>query len=773
MVAQWRRAGVHLPVLLLVAAVLAAGSAAAAQRERLMLPVSINGVARGDFLALLDDADVLLRVQDLADAGVRGFEGRREPAEPGELVSLASLAPDVVFSLDTETVALRLTIVPRFLGTTVLDFKRERPEGMTYTQDTSAFVNYSVNWRDFKNVDAFAEAGVSLRGNLLYSSGSRDSQGRFVRGLTNYTVDDRERLRRWVVGDSFVTAGTLGAALFLGGVGVSRNFDLDPYFIRYPSLALSGAVTTPSTADVYVNGAVVRREQLPPGQFDLTNLSVPTGSGTAHIVIRDAFGGERTLASPFYASTSVLSKGLSEYSYNIGFARNPIGGSGPDYRSSPAFLGRHRLGVTDSLTPEMRLEARESLWSGGPGIAARLPFGDAEASLAWSRCHGETGAAASLAYRYIGRPFNFGAFARLMSARYANLGLAAAADRALSQIGVFAGIQAGRVGLTAQYETSRMRDSSPIERISISASLPLSREANVFLAGGRARHGGAATLEAFAGVSYAFAGGAMASISHDRSGDGGATTSASVQKSLPLGDGFGYQLNGSGAGGNSSMGRGVFQYQGEFGRYEASYEHINGQDVKTLSASGGIVMVGGAVSATRPVGQSFALLRVPGVRGVAGFSSNQPVGRTNGRGDLLVPQILPYYGNRLSIADTDVPLNYEVAATERTVAPPYRGGALVVFPVARIRPVVGSFLMEVSGRLIVPAYGRLTLIVGKKPVELPIGSLGDFYIENLPPGRHAAIVEYASAACDVTIEVPATDKPSINLGTLRCKVDAP
>jgi len=127
------------------------------------------------------------------------------------------------------------------------------------------------------------------------------------------------------------------------------------------------------------------------------------------------------------------------------------------------------------------------------------------------------------------------------------------------------------------------------------------------------------------------------------------------------------------------------------------------------------------------------------VPGVAGFSSNQPAGRTNGRGDLLVPQILPYYGNRLSIADTDVPLDYEVAATEMNIAPPYRGGALVLFPVERIHPVVGLLLMEFSGRLIVPAYGRLTLIVGRKPKEFPLGSLGDFYLENVTPGRHAAV----------------------------------
>jgi outer membrane usher protein len=772
-ISQGRRPGVRLAVLLILAAVLAAGSARAARRERVLMPVSVNGVARGDILAVLEDGDVLLSVEDLAAAGVRGFAGRREPAESGELVSLTSLAPDVAFSLDTETVALKLTILPRYLGTTVLDLKPGRPEGMRYTRDTSAFVNYAVHWNDFKSLDAFAEVGVSFRGNLLSSSGSRDAQGRFVRGLTSYTVDDRERLRRWVVGDAFVTAGTLGGALFLGGVGVARNFDLDPYFVRYPTLALSGAVTTPSTADIYVNGAVVRREQLPPGQFDLTNLAVPTGSGTAQIVIRDAFGGERTLASPFYASTSVLSRGLSEYAYNVGFARNPIGSRGPDYNSSLAFLGRHRVGLTDSLTPELRLEARGGLWSGGPGLAARLPFGEAEASAAWSRDHDDTGAAGSFSYRYVGQPLNFGAFARVMSARYANLGLPAAMDRARAQAGVFAGIQVGRVGLTAQYETSRMRDTSPIARISLSASLPISREANLFLSGGRARRGGTGTLEAFAGVSYSFAGGVMASLSHDRSGNGGATTSVNVQKPLPLAEGFGYQVNGSSLNSASGMARGVFQYQGDYGRYEASYEQVNGQDSKTLSASGGIVMVGGTVSATRAIGQSFALLRVPGVPGVAGFSSNQPVGRTNGRGDLLVPQILPYYGNRLSIADTDVPLDYEVAATEMNIAPPFRGGALVVFPVERVRTVVGSLLMEISGRSIVPAYGLLTLAVEKKRTEFPIGSLGDFYLENVAPGRHAVVVNYGTAACEITIEVPATERPSVNLGILRCKVDAP
>ncbi len=742
------------------------------QRERVLLPVSVNGVAKGDLLAFLENGDLFLRVADLEGAGVRGFSGRRVSEPDGDLVSLGSLAPDITFSLDLDAVALTLTTLPRYLGNTTRDLRTLRPDAITYSADTSAFLNYAVNWRDLKSFDAFAEAGFSLRGNLLYSSGSRDSDGRFTRGLTNYTVDDRARMTRWVIGDGVASAGTLGGALLLGGVSVSRNFELDPYFVRYPTFALSGAVTTPSTADVYVNGAIVRREVLPPGQFDLTNLQVPAGSGAATVVIRDAFGGERTLASPFYSSTSVLARGLSEYTYDIGFVRRPLGSSGGDYESGPALLARHRFGVTDSFTPEMRVEARSGSWSGGPGIALRLPFGEADASFAWSRDRQESGTASSFSYRYLGQPLNFGIFARALSARYSNLSLRASQDRPLTDGGAFVGFQAGRIGLTAQYEVSRMRDSDSSRQVTLSASVPLSSDVNAFVSAGHSRRGTVNALEAFAGLAFTLGGGAIASITHERHADGAAATSANLQKSMPLGSGYGYQVSAAG-GAASTSGRGLFQVQGPYGRYEAWYENVKGVSVETVSISGGIVDVGGTFALSRAVGQSFALLRVPGVEGVTGFSSNQPVGRTDARGDLLVPDMLPYYGNRLRIADTDVPRDYSIGQTEKTVAPPYRGGALIIFPVERARAITGFVRMEVKGQEIVPAYGTLIVPVEGRRIESPIGSRGDFFLENVPPGRREALVLFGDGACRVEIVVPDTQQQFFNAGTLRCAVETP
>src|SRR6266851_2817324 len=58
-------------------------------------------------------------------------------------------------------------------------------------------------------------------------------------------------------------------------------------------------------------------------------------------------------------------------------------------------------------------------------------------------------------------------------------------------------------------------------------------------------------------------------------------------------------------------GTGVIQYQNAIGRYEFEHDRINGDDANVLSASGGLVAIGGTVQAARPVDGGFALVRVP------------------------------------------------------------------------------------------------------------------------------------------------------------------
>ena len=139
-----------------------------------------------------------------------------------------------------------------------------------------------------------------------------------------------------------------------------------------------------------------------------------------------------------------------------------------------------------------------------------------------------------------------------------------------------------------------------------------------------------------------------------------------------------------------------------------------------LTAVGGLAVIGDGVFFSRRLDNSFALVDVPGIGGVHIFRDNQDVGYTSTSGKLLVPNLLPYYGNKISIADADVPLDRTIDSVESTVAPPVRGGAVVRFPVRRIQSVSGVLRVGVGSRDVVPAYGTLVVTSDGRRWESPI-----------------------------------------------------
>jgi hypothetical protein len=187
--------------------------------------------------------------------------------------------------------------------------------------------------------------------------------------------------------------------------------------------------------------------------------------------------------------------------------------------------------------------------------------------------------------------------------------------------------------------------------------------------------------------------------------------------------------------------------------------------------NGGLAVVGGSFNLTRPIEGGFALIRVPGSAGVRGTESNQVVGRTNAKGDLLVTDLLPYYGNVLGIEDSDLPLDYDVQETRRVVAPPYRGGALVTFEARRASAVFGTILLDDGSATKAPARGLVRLL--DSAGESPVGMRGEFFFETLEPGPHRAEVVYRGIPCRFTFTVPpATERRAgiTKVGEVRCQV---
>jgi outer membrane usher protein len=739
---------------------------ASAQDQRAVLELFVNGVSAGETLVVMRGTDALVPVATLSEAGLRSIAGQRETQNGRELVALASLGPDITFTIDEVDLKLVLTVNPNLLGRQVRDLWSRAPADLQYRADSSAFVNYSLNYGTGNRFSAFAESAASLRGALLYNT-LTTSNDSLIRGLTSVSFDERRKLRRWTVGDSLGYTGALGGDAWVAGLNVTKEFAIDPYFVRYPSLSLSTPINTPSVMEVHVNGQIVSQERVAPGRVDLQNLPLTLGRNDARIVVRDAFGVTRELSSNYYLTTTSLAKGVHDYQYSVGFQRLGVGSKSWDYRT-PVAMVRHRVGVTNSFTAGGRFEAGpDRMMSGGPALNFRLPFGEIEAAAAASRQGGVWGQSSQLGFTYVSRTFGAGGSMMVASRSYVNMTPNIVGEDPARRMNMYGSVAVGGpLSLTLQHTLTRMHQGLTRARTGILSNIHLTRNLEFTASVSQMRDEMGRNREAYAGITVLF-GRASAVLSRTQDQRGGRTAVES-QQSLPVGTGYGYQMRAE-SGATDSV-SGVAQYQNQYGRYEIRQESFAGEANTTVTAAGALVAIGGGVYASRPVRESFALVRVPDVEGVRAFASHQEVGRTGRRGDLLIPDLQAYYGNLLNIADTDVPLTHAVPQANMTLAPPYRGGALAVFPVQQIRRVVGRVRILDGADERTPEYGQMTVKLDGESVDSPVGTNGNFYFENLRAGRYTATVEDRDGSCSFVVEVPSTSGSVVNLGALTCVV---
>jgi outer membrane usher protein len=164
----------------------------------------------------------------------------------------------------------------------------------------------------------------------------------------------------------------------------------------------------------------------------------------------------------------------------------------------------------------------------------------------------------------------------------------------------------------------------------------------------------------------------------------------------------------------------------------------------------------------RQLNQSFAVVQVADYPGLTVFVDNQPVGRTDEHGRVLVEALRPYQSNAISLDPTQVPMDGSLAQSEIGVTPAYRSGALVRFPVERALAATMR-LLQVDGTP-VPAGATAQLGSTSFPVVLD----GLLYVEGLRDTARLQ-VEWAGGQCAVEARRPEGRDPVPDLGELRCK----
>ena len=269
--------------------------------------------------------------------------------------------------------------------------------------------------------------------------------------------------------------------------------------------------------------------------------------------------------------------------------------------------------------------------------------------------------------------------------------------------------------------------------------------------------------EGFASLTFALGWRTVANAVTTVDTEGQALTSLNVQRSLPLGPGFGFRIDADAQ--EPYRTSGIFEAQGRRGIVGVRADGAqDDKTIGTLNLAGSIVAIGGEVLLSRPVDDGFALVKVPNARGVRVLANNQPQGRTGRRGSLFVPDLRSYLSSPIGIEQDDLPIDMKLGAISQDIAVPYRGGAVVVFEATIIRALTGR--LDVGGKA--PEYGTLTVTVGGTEFSSPLNASGDFYFEDLPPGDHPGLAGWKAGTCRVTIHMPDKAPSMTDAGVVTC-----
>jgi outer membrane usher protein len=769
-------------VATLLATLLACASAGSALADLLpsdaIVEIRVNGQDSGPTLVVRRDLDgaLLLRQADLVQLRLNTPSGPplSLDGEPWYRIDPA-MGAEVRFDQSTQTVSL--TLPPSAFSAT-----RTGAGGQDVPEVTPArlggFLNYDLFAQRVSNADnlggvveagAFGPRGV-VTNTLIGQSDEFDSS--LVRLDTTWRLDFPDRLETLRVGDAISTAGAWGRAARFGGVQYGTNFSTQPTLVTTPLLYAEGEAILQSTVDVFVNGQKVVSEAVPPGPFTIDRVPPVNGAGQIQVVVTDALGRQQVLSQPYYTGPSLLRAGLNEWSVEAGMIREDYGTRSNAYGDA-VVSGTFRRGITDEFTAEVHAEG-EAGGAAAVGLDAALQVGDLGIASVTAAAGGDgtLGWLAGAGIERNGPRFSVFARLRYASEDFAQLGTLEQQDRPKQlSFGGF-GMTLGRYGnAQLSYGLQSYWTGPTAETVGLSHSVTLGKFGYLNFVASRTTGGDSPDEEAAAdeGSSTSFflgwtmplgdrrTAGLALDYSPDVVDQDEFEATATLQESLPAGEGTGYFVSLS----SSEDAQLEYYLAGRAGVAGLQYARRDGEDGWRLNASGGVAATSAGLMPARTLDESFAVVELAGYPELTVYLENQPVGRTDRKGRVLLDSLRPYESNAVSIDPRELPLDASLAMPDMRVTPAFRSGPVVRFPVQRASAATLR-LLQGDGTP-VPAGARVTTTSEEAPVALD----GLVYLTSAA-GRQEGVAEWPGHRCVFRFERPESADPVPDLGTIAC-----
>lgn len=588
---------------------------------------------------------------------------------------------------------------------------------------------------------------------------------------TQFVRDFPGRMATLTIGDSVSASAPWSRQVYYGGVRWASKFSTQPAFVPFVLPTLRGQTARPSTVDIYVDNVRAGRQTVDSGPFAIRNIPVMTGQGELRMVVTDILGRQHVITQSYISSRALLRKGVNEYTYEAGIMRSGFGINSAGYRS--LFLsGTQRRGITDSLTLDWRTEVTGGQQAGGIGAEyALLPLGQVGGGVAFSHAPGGAGLLLHAHLLHRTRGYGYSAAVQATTREFSQMGLLAGerparlvmhgeVNRAIGNKGsISLGLlrQEGRGGAPqartylSQYTYNSLTASASF-RVARGAFLAVSVNYSPGL-----RQGTAAAVSLILPLSPRHS-----VVSTSDLQQGRVSSTFDVAQQLPTGNGYGYRVR-STVGDSRTTEAGLWR-QGDRGNYSFEAARFGSDTTWRLGERGSLVWIGRHVARARWLDDSFGLVEVPASKGVRVFANNQWIATTGGRGVAVIPRLVPYERNLVSLDDAGVPIEIGMDFSEKTVIPMPRSGVLLKFAAAKIE---GALLVLVTeDQQPVPLGAEVS--INDNADNLRVAMRGEMFAPRLDfPAR--VHVRWAGRECQAHIAAPPGNEPMPRIGPVVCR----
>jgi outer membrane usher protein len=675
----------------------------------------------------------------------------------------------------------------------------------------SAYLNSNLTVQRLNSTGDVTKPSVFLNGAMRYENlvFEGDFQGREDQFTGAYKVDRRyarlvydqaDDYRRWYLGDLDPELRGRQGFVQLGGLGVSRQTQR---FDTFRTGVISGdrrlTLQEASTLRVTRNGVLVREFRLDPGQYNLSNLPLDTGSNDINVEIRNDAGRVQNVRYSAYLDSIELEPGDYEYAAYLGATSNSLFGS-PSYdRGKVAFTGYYRkafenrpaLGVGLQASGDVQVLTAQSQLILRNGSRVRV-------DLAGSTGDVGTGYASAVGFDHVvehgDQTDAWTVTADYTSARFSSLGNVSG-DNVISWV------------LSANYS----RTFNPRLYASLSGSYNVSRSPlsgdsyNVSASSGYRFH---RDWSVQAGVEYLRYGGVPGAVSTERRDGFGfnialiwqprydrraearyrsATNSAQISFSQTPEDranSFGYSALANYDDGPAQL-SGQLDYIGN--RFDATLSHaalgsnlrsVTDEQITTLRFGSTIATTGRKWAIGRNIYDSFAIVyphkSLDGRQVITGdtFEGGRYRSKSGLFGPALANALGSYVNQSVRYDVLDPPQGYDVGDGVTRVHPTYRSGYNIEVGSADFVSAFGTLVDETGGALKLIS-GRI-VEVGKADAASTVfftNSAGRFAAQNLEPGKRYRVELFTSPPVSFEFSVPKDNTGLLRLNTV--KVPAP